>query len=252
MSISDETLMAFADGELDEATRRVVEQAVRMDPALAEKVRQHQALRSNVFNAFAHTLHEEVPQRLQAAARSAKVVHLDSVRQLRTPPPAAPQAAHKPRWSWPEWGAIAATLVVGVLAGIMGTQGMRAEEPLAGFDNSAGALTARGKLAQALTQQPASGSALDPNVKVGISFLSKEGVYCRSFMLPTTAGLACRSGDEWRIPVLTNGAMGTAGEYRQAGTALPAAVLEAIDQRIVGQALDAQAEAAALKQGWKR
>jgi hypothetical protein len=250
MSISDETLMAFADGELDEATRRVVEQAVRQDPALAEKVRQHKALRSNVFNAFASTLDEEVPQRLHAAARSAKVVHLDSVRQLRTPP--VPQEPEKPRWSWPEWGAMAATLVVGVLAGIMGTQGVGGAEQLAGLDHRNGALTAQGKLAQALTQQLASAAATNLDVKIGVSFVSKEGTYCRSFLLPTTAGLACRNGSEWRIPVLTNGAMGQAGEYRQAGAALPAAVLEAIDERIVGQALDANAERAAQKQGWKR
>jgi hypothetical protein len=250
MSISDETLMAFADGELDEATRRVVEQAVRQDPVLAEKVRQHKALRTNVFNAFASTLDEEVPQRLHAAARSGKVVHLDSVRQLRTaPPPPAPQ---KQRWSWTEWGALAATLVVGVLAGTVGSKAINGDQQLAGFDNKAGVLTAQGKLAQALSQQLASAAATDPNVKVGISFVSKEGTYCRSFMLPATAGLACRSGAEWRIPVLTNGAMGQAGEYRQAGSALPAAVLDAIDQRIVGQALDADAERAALKQGWKR
>ncbi|MES2018336.1 MAG: hypothetical protein V4484_17750 [Pseudomonadota bacterium] len=251
MNISDEILMAYADGELDEATRRVVEQALRQDPALAEKVRQHQVLRSNVFNAFASTLSEEVPQRLQAAARSGKVVHLDSVRQLRTPPAPLPLPA-KPRWSWPEWGALAATLVVGVLSGIVANKSIVGEQSLAGFDNNAGMLTAQGKLDQALSEQLASASAQDPNVKVGITFLSKEGTYCRSFMLPSTAGLACRDGGEWRIPVLTNGAMGVAGEYRQAGSALPAAVLEAIDERIVGQALDANAERAALKQGWKR
>ena len=250
MSISDETLMAFADGELDEATRRAVELAVRADPVLAEKVRQHKALRSNVFNAFASTLNEEVPQRLHAAARSGKVVHLDSVRQLRTPP-AAP-APEKPRWSWMEWGSLAATLVVGVLAGTIGAKSLGGDQQLAGVDNTAGVLTAHGKLAQALSTQLASTAAQDPNVKVGISFVSKEGTYCRSFMLPATAGLACRNGADWRIPVLTNGAMGPAGEYRQAGSALPAAVLDAIDERIVGQALDANAERAALKQGWKR
>ena len=251
MSISDETLMAFADGELDEKTRREVELAMRKDPALAEKVRQHKALRSNVFNAFASTLDEEVPQRLHAAARSGKVVHLDSVRQLRTPPP-PPPAPKKTGWSWTEWGALAATLVVGVLAGTIGARGIGDDVPLAGFDNRAGMLTAQGRLAQALTQQLASSAETDPNVKVGVSFLSKEGTYCRSFMLPSTAGLACRSGSAWRIPVLTNGAMGATTEYRQAGTALPAAVLEAIDDRIVGQALDANAERAAQKQGWKR
>ena len=104
MSFSDETLMAFADGELDEQTRREVELALRDDPALAEKVRQHKAMRSNVFNAFSSTLAEEVPQRLQAAARSGKVVHLDSVRQVRTPPPVVPP--EKPGWAWPQWGAL--------------------------------------------------------------------------------------------------------------------------------------------------
>lgn len=251
MSISDETLMAFADGELDEKTRREVELALRRDPALAEKVRQHKALRSNVFNAFASTLDEEVPQRLQAAARSGKVVHLDSVRQLRTAPP-PPPVPEKTGWTWTEWGALAATLVVGVLLGTIGAKGIGGDEQLAGFDNRAGVLTAKGRLAQALTQQLASSAALDPNVKLGVSFVSKEGTYCRSFMLPSTAGLACRSGSEWRIPVLTNGAMGAATQYRQAGAALPAAVLEAIDERIVGQALDANAERAAQKQGWRR
>jgi hypothetical protein len=252
MSISDEILMAFADGELDEATRREVELAMRMDPAIAEKVRKHKALRSNVFNAFASTMDEAVPQRLQSVARSGKVVHLDSVRQLRTPPPPPPVQADKAGWSWPEWGALAATLVVGVLAGTMGAKNLGGDDQMAGFDNKAGVLTAQGRLAQALSTQLASNAAGDPNVKVGVSFVSKEGTYCRSFMLPATAGLACRNGGQWHIPVLTNGPMGTAPEYRQAGSALPAAVLEAIDERIVGQALDANAEQAAQKQGWKR
>ena len=48
MSFSEETLMAFADGEVDEATRRAVEQAIRHDPALAARVRRHQSLRADV------------------------------------------------------------------------------------------------------------------------------------------------------------------------------------------------------------
>ncbi|MFL6659096.1 MAG: anti-sigma factor family protein [Massilia sp.] len=253
MSISDEVLMAYADGELDEPTRLVVEQAMKMDQSVADRVRRHKLLRTNVFNAFAGTMDEAVPQRLQAAARSGKVVHLDNVRQLRTPPPVPPAARlAKRRWSWPEWGALAATLVLGVLGGTMGAKSLGGEEQLAGFDNRAGTLTAQGKLAQALSTQLASNAGADANVKVGVSFVSKEGSYCRSFMLPSTAGLACNTGGAWRIPVMTNGPMGASSEYRQAGSALPAAVLEAIDERIVGRALDADAERAAQKQGWKR
>lgn len=250
MSFSDETLMAFADGELDDITRHEVELAMRLDPAIAERVRKHKALRANVFGAYASTLDEEVPQRLQAAARSGKVVHLDSVRQLRTPPP--PAAPPKPRWSWPEWGALAATLVAGVLAGGFGSRSMDAGHQFAAFDQAAGALTAQGKLEKALTQQLASAAPLDPNVRVGVSFVSREGEYCRSFMLPKTAGLACRSGEQWRIPMMANSVQGAAGAYRQASSELPPAVLAAIDERIVGQALDAKAEKAAQQQGWTR
>lgn len=251
MSFSDEILMAFADGELDEHTRRAVEQAMRRDPAIAEKVRKHKALRANVFNAFASTLDEAVPQRLHAAARSGKVIHLNSVRQVRTPPP-PPPAPKKPAWSWPEWGAMAATLVVGVLAGVAASQDLGRDEQLAAFDNADGVLMAKGTLAKALSQQLAGNAARDPDVKVGISFVSKEGSYCRSFMLPSMAGLACNSGASWEIPVLTNGPMGSNSQYRQASSALPAAVLEAIDARIEGAPLDATAEHIAQRQGWKR
>ena len=41
MRFSDETLMAFADGELDEPTRSAVAQAIDSDPALAAKVEIH-------------------------------------------------------------------------------------------------------------------------------------------------------------------------------------------------------------------
>ena len=43
MRFTEETIMAYADGELDDSTRFEVELAMRQDPALAEKIRQHQA-----------------------------------------------------------------------------------------------------------------------------------------------------------------------------------------------------------------
>jgi hypothetical protein len=242
--------MAYADGELDDSTRFEVELAMRQDPALAEKIRQHQVLRSNVFGAFSSTLDEAVPQRLQSAVRSGKVVHLDSVRQLRTPPP-PPPAPDKQGWSWPEWGALAATLVVGVLAGSLGSHSLGGSAQLAALDADFGALKAEGELAAALTQQLAAAPA-NASVRVGVSFVAKDGNYCRSFMLPKMAGLACHSGGEWRIPVMASGAAGAAGDYRQAGSEMPPAVLEAIDERITGKALDANAERAASKQGWRR
>ncbi len=251
MNISEETLMAFADGELDEQGRFEVELAMRHDWKVAEKVRSHMALRSTVFKAYASTLKEAVPQRLQvAASKSAKVVQLDSVRQLRTPPPPV-AAPPKRRISWPEWGALAATLVLGVLVGGAGIRSLGPAEQFAAVDGRSGALAAHGKLAQALSQQLSSDTAARSGVLVGVSFLDQDGNYCRSFKLSKTAGLACQSGGEWRIPVMSDTAAGAATPYRQAGAAMPQAVLEAIDARISGKTLDAAAEKAAMQRGWK-
>ena len=249
MRFTDETLMAFADGELDAGTRHEVELAMRVDPVLAAKVQQHILLRRDVFRAFARTLDEPVPQRLrQAASSSPKVVHLDSVRAARKP--VVIETPH--RWSWPEWGAIAATLVVGVLAGTLGLHSVQGETTFAS-GGSNGTLTARGKLDTALTRQlasapPAAGSA----ITIGVSFVAKEGQYCRTFAVGGAAGLACRSGGQWTIPVLTDSGGGAAGAYRQAGSAMPPAVLDAVDARAVGPSLDAKGEQAAAQRGWSR
>jgi uncharacterized protein YaiL (DUF2058 family) len=69
MSFSDETLMAYADGELEPAARAEVESAMRGDPEVAARVARHQALRTDVFAAFAPVLDEPVPARLSAAAK---------------------------------------------------------------------------------------------------------------------------------------------------------------------------------------
>ena len=247
MRFSDETLMAFADGELDEATRSAVERAMRTDPALAAKVRQHIALRNDVFRAFARTLDEPVPPRLKQVVHSAKVVQLDSVRAAKKTVVEVPR-----RWAWPEWGAIAATLAIGVLAGSLGLDSLRGETQLASSVGSNGMLVARGALDTALTRQLASAPPAGSMVKIGVSFVSKEGQYCRSFATGSAAGLACRSGAEWKIPVLAESGAAGEGAYRQAGSAMPPAVLEAIDARAAGTSLDAQAEEAAALRRWTR
>ncbi len=230
MTYSDETLMAYADGELDPAERAAIEQAMRTDPAIAAAVERHSALRADVAAAFAGILDEPVPARLQPAA-PANVVSLEAVREKRR------------RWSWPEWGALAATLVVGVLAGKMIPGGGPA---IAGNGNQ---VVARGELASALDRQV--GGRTDGAVQVGVSFAARDNRYCRSFVMGASAGLACREGGQWKIPVLAEAEKEAAGGYRQAGSALPPAVLDAIDARIADKPLDAAGEEAARARGWK-
>jgi anti-sigma factor RsiW len=48
MSISPEMLAAYADDQLDGADRAMVEQALAQDPALAQEVATHRALRARL------------------------------------------------------------------------------------------------------------------------------------------------------------------------------------------------------------
>lgn len=247
MKFSDETLMAYADGELDPATRTAVERAIRADPSLAAKVRQHAAMRSNVFAAFAPIADEPVPPRLAAATHSGKVIRLHTARTAR-----ADTAQEKRGWSWAQWGGIAAALVVGVIAGGAGVSGLQDDVQLAATAGAGGALVAQGALADALSNNLAGAAAQSGPVRLGVSFEAKGGGYCRSFMMGSAAGLACRNGAEWRVPLMAEAAKGAGGDYRQAGSAMPPEVLDAIDARMSGQTLDAKAEEAARERGWKR
>jgi len=250
-SFSDEILMAYADGELDEVTRRAVEEAMNKDAALARRVAQHKAMRNDVFAAFAPVAEEAVPPRLAHPLRQATVVSLDSVRARRE---AEQQAARKAtrgrRWSWPEWGALAAMLMVGVMAGHYGV-GMLPVDQGETVASREGVLVAQGRLATALDQQLAGSGG---PVRIGTSFLAQDNSYCRSF---TTAqemsGLACKQGGAWKVQLAVQSqGKSQQGEYRQAAAEMPTQVLDAIDQRIAGQPLDAKAEQEAVQRKWQR
>lgn len=240
-NFDDDTLMAYADGELDPAERAAIERAMQEDPQVAAAVERHRALRQDVAGAFAGILDEPVPERLQPQL-TARIVQLDAARAARIKPPAGPSPRR--RWSWPEWGALAATLVLGILLGKTGLDG--GAPAIAG---NGGQLVAQGELADALDRQL--GGARGGPAQVGVSFAARDGGYCRGFVYGASAGLACREGEAWRIPVLSETTPQLEGSYRQAGSALPPAVLDAIDARIEGAPLDAAGEEAARRRGWR-
>jgi hypothetical protein len=112
-------------------------------------------------------------------------------------------------------------------------------------------LVARGALDRALTTELAS-LPEDSGVSIGISFRDHDGDYCRTFHMhreASVSGLACRSGDDWRLEVLAAAPVHT-GELRPAA-AMPLAVLHAVDAAIEGEPLDAGAEAKARDAGWR-
>src|SRR5205807_4164444 len=141
-----------------------------------------------------------------------------------------------PRWSWPQGGAIAASLVGGVL---LGPLLLRAPAGPAGpaLVTRDGQVLASGALARALSEQLASHQPPGAPVQIGVSFRARNGDYCRTFVLrehSALAGLACRGPEAWRLEVLARTAARppAAAGYRPAGSALPASVARTLDELI--------------------
>ncbi|CAG1015036.1 hypothetical protein BURC_00853 [Burkholderiaceae bacterium] len=249
--ISDETLFAYVDDELDDKTRAEVEAAIAADPALAQRVEQQRSLRKLLGAAYAPVMEEAVPERLTEAARppaKARVLELAAARESRRAASAAAAPAAS-AWTWKHWGGMAACLVLGVLAGRSAWLAGATEDIV----SAGGQLVARGQLAQALSTQLASTQPSDAPVKLGLSFVSRADAYCRSFVMASgTGGLACRQGDEWQLRVLSQDARPAAGDnLRTASSPVPPAVLKVIEEQIKGSPLDAQSERDALKGGWR-
>jgi hypothetical protein len=249
VNYDDETLMAYADGELDAKTRSEIAAAVEKDSGLARRVEQHCALRARVTGAFEKVLDQSVPERLAEIARggTTPALSMDHGKVLQFPTrtaraPAAP-------WRAREWVAMAASLVLGVLLSWRFFASADSSPVAASKD----ALVARGELASALERQLASAQQGDEPVLIGLTFKAREGNYCRSFVLRATrtAGLACRIGSEWQIPA-TDSSVLPEGGMQQASSTLPPSILRIIEARMDGAALDAEGEKNAQLGAWTR
>lgn len=235
MIVTDEMMVAYLDGELSPGDAAEVEAAAARDEALAMRLSRHRILTGSVKSAFADIADEPVPQRLTAAVEAGRVVSLDAVRQRRITP------------AWGRWGSLAAGIAAGVVVGLGWPRG-----PAPMID---GDMRARGQLASALDSQLASAPAEGELVRVGLSFRSQDRTYCRTFTVSADegpAGLACRDGDEWTVRLAVPRTVSTpGGDYRTASTNTPPEVIAAAQAIMLGEPLDASAEAVARSQGWR-
>ncbi len=249
--VSEEMLMALADGELDAETTRRLRARIETDPGLRARFERYARSAEAVRAVFADTLNTPPPDRLVAALRAAPV---GTPAEIGTTSGnvASLDAARKRRWG-SGWGALPLAATVALAAGLGFLLGQ------SGGDTPAGASTdSMARLhaaAEALADAP-SGEIREladgSRAAVLASFDTSDGA-CRQIQLRAPDGgvwesLGCHGTDGWRIAlVLPEQATGgyVPAEGARAG---------ALDAYLAGvnasAPLDEGAEADRIGRGW--
>ncbi len=227
--IPEDHIVAYVDHELDAEAHARLEAAAAADPAVAERIAMHRALRSDLAGLFAGVADAPVPDPLVAMMTAPET---PSAQVL----PFKPRAV--PRTLWMQAGAMAACLVAGVAL----TLAVNTNK--GDIATRHGLMIAQGTLAQALSTQLAADTAKP--VRIALTFRDKSGAVCRTFWTRSMDGLACRDGADWRIDATARHE--DEGTYRQASSPL---ITSAAEDRIVGDVFDPIAEKQARQGGWR-
>ena len=266
--ITDEMLMAFADGELSGAELRRVELYLDNDPVGPQRLNTFTQTGRDLARLFDQPMREPIPARvldtvLGSGARSAS-------------PPSRPAFVTtlinalfpaQGQGMWQSAVAAAALLAVGGVAGwsLTGT-------PVGNSDTASlarlvdGAVVANGDLSRVL-DTTASGISTTLGVQLPhltmkpiLTFQSVAGAYCRQYELAQStgarfSGVSCRAENgQWHIevhsPIGTKPSSAQGGIAPASGQSLPA-VEGAIDKMIKGDALGSAAERALIESKWR-
>ena len=256
MKVTDEELMAYADGELSPVDAARIEAAIASDPDLALRLDAERKLRAALRGHLDPVAEEPVPDAWKAMIAAAaeedaqaeerKVVSLAAARAEKAKK--AAQEARETARARPfmqRWGtgvAIAASLALGVF---MGTQ-LTLKGSVTDRD---GTLVASGALERGLDTQLAAASDKG-SLQILTSFRRGDGDYCRVFASGGTSGIACKDDRGWVLERTIDGGARQGTEYRQAGSANSELMVAAQDMA-KGAPLDAEQEKAAKANGWK-
>lgn len=271
-AVSDETLMAFADGALSAHDESALRARLAVDHGLRARLAPFtstHALGSTLFKGF---LDQPLPPHLIDAVRRAAEARVERGGDVEVPAIRKGFAAAlsdltrfafaPQQHSWATAGALGGVLMAGLLAGMLvGTRST--STPLDIVASNGEALMAQGALAEALEKMP-SQSAGGVGITPVLTFKTQSGGFCRQYRAavagaPSYQGVACRAGKgAWRIEthVAEGSSLGavpageTSGSHKSAGDLRNPSVEAAVDRLIAGVALGGTEEASEIAHGW--
>lgn len=226
MTISDDTLSAYIDGELEPQEIERLRALIASDASLSVRVDRLRKTTSLTQEAFAPLAVSPAPRSLQAAANVSPF--------------------------WRRYSGHVGAALVASVAGLVIGMSLRGgasslmDENLRASPVIAGALTA---------VVSGEGSRWGAMLVTPIySFRTQQGGVCRVFHVhareTAMEGAACRAGADWRVVALAP-ARARQGAFTQAGSDEPAAVAAAVDELAAGDALSATEERALIATNWR-
>ncbi|MEE4378370.1 MAG: hypothetical protein V2J55_12805 [Candidatus Competibacteraceae bacterium] len=270
--LDDETLLAFADGELDSQQMELVATQLTNDPEARETLRIFQESAALVKDAFDQPLHEPVPDRLlQTINETEPDASVSDMRLAR-------QKAGTAKRQKPVFSTLAAAASVALVVGLAsGYATFRVAATAYDGYTSPLLMTNDGLLSQAL-ETTASGSLFDVQdaatagsrqITPLLTFQDQNRRFCREYEETITTqsirrdlvGVACRAGDGSWIPETVMArklvAATLPSENIAASVYVPAAGADiapfdlVIDAMMTDEPISPTEEQQLLREGWK-
>jgi hypothetical protein len=269
--IADETLMAFADGELEPAERARVGKLLAADGEARERLEPFLGTREPLARVFDAVTDEPVPEYLRDAVlgsspQSRRPTAIDAASLARQVSDLATSLRAVLLPPTVGWAPLALVLLAGMWVGWVLTRTTSTIETAGTtVDLLSGVTVAAGPLSRALESTPSgtpvswqSAAGTTVSFKTDFSFLSKDRVYCRPYEMADAesaryAGLACRSGEGvWRIELQTRVPERAPASDRDVVPAQggSTAVKAAVEGMIGGSLLVGAEEQAVINGGW--
>jgi len=261
MNITDEILMAYADGELSREDCHRLEAMLGQDAGLRARLEPFAMTGSSLADVFDQPMREPIPDRLLAVI-TAGSYRTPAARDRKSRPAeqqttgildAIAEALFPRGLGFASAFSLAALFAAGGTAGyLVGHVGTPA--------SNGAAVVAAGELKVALETQPSvddktairSGAAIWP----AASFKSSDHGFCREYKIAGSGGngfggVACRGADaQWRVAVHAEVKTGSAADFKLLDHPTSPAVEAAVEKLRQGDVFGAEDEAAAIANGW--